>query len=245
MASENSVRNNKKEYEHGGHRKRMRARLLDKGGANLTEVELLEMLLYYAIPMKDTRKQAEALLDKFGSLEAVLDADRKTLSEISGLKDGAEVLFSLLRETVIRYNGMRTEPSLMEEERLKKYLIELYKGVPVETVYAFYFASDGKLVGKQIIFRGGLSSVRFSLRTITEGVLSAGGHYVVLAHNHPSDRLVPSQDDILTTKRIASHLAANEVELMEHYIVGSDDCIGMFSVEKRKNPYECLSELGL
>lgn len=240
MAFEKSAKNNKKVYEHGGHRKRMRTRLLQKGSANLTEAEILEMLLYYVVPRTDTRKQAEELIEKFGSLEAVLNADLKSISEISGLKEGAEVLFSLLRETVMRYNGMRTEPSLMEDERLKKYLIELYKGVPVETVYALYFAPDGKLAGKQIIFRGGISSVRFSLRTITEGVLAAGGHYVVLAHNHPSDRLVPSQDDILTTKRIASHLAANEVELVEHYIVGNDDCIGMFSIDKPNDPYSKL-----
>jgi len=233
MSSVNSAQNNKK-HEHGGHRKRMRARLLEKGGANLTEAELIEMFLYYVIPMKDTRKQAEALLERFGSFEAVLDADPKSLSEITGYKEGSEVLFALMRETVMRYNKMRTEPSLLEDERLKKYLIELYKGVTAETVYALYFATDGSLLDKQIVFRGGISSVRFSLRTITEGVIAAGGHYVVLAHNHPSDRLVPSNDDILTTNRIASHLAANEMELVEHYIVGTDDCIGMFSIDKHR-----------
>ncbi len=230
-------------HNHGGHRKRMRARLLEKGSANLTEAEILEMLLFYILPRVDTRKQAEALIDKFGSLEAVLNADPKQITELSGLKDGAEVLFALLRETVMRANKMRTVPSLLEDERLKKYLIELYKGVTAETVYALYFAADGTLIDKQIIFRGGLSSVRFSLRTITEGVIAAGGHYVVLAHNHPSDRLIPSADDILTTNRISAHLAANEVELVEHYIVGSDDCIGMFSIEKKKDPYSKLKDM--
>lgn len=214
--------------DHSGHRKRMRTALLEKGGEKFTDAEVLEMLLYYIIPRIDTRKYAEALIEKFGSLEAVLNADSNELSKIPGAKDGAEVLFTLIREATFRTKGLRTEPSLMETERIRQYLIELFKGIPVETVYALYFSSDGSLLGKQIIFRGNLGSVRFSLRTITEGVISCGGHYVVLAHNHPSDRLVPSTEDILTTKRISAHLLANGIELANHYIVGQDDCVPMF-----------------
>ena len=116
---------------------------------------------------------------------------------------------------------------------MKKYIPSLDKEISVETVFAMYFAKSGNLVGKEVIFRGDISSARFSLRAITEGVIRAGGTGVVLVHNHPSDILVPSDDDIISTKRIAAHLAANDIELIEHYIVGKTDAVGFFADMKR------------
>ena len=66
-------------------------------------------------------------------------------------------------------------------------------------------------------------------RTVTEGVIRSGGNAVILAHNHPSNVLVPSGDDIISTKHIAVHLAANDIDLIEHYIVGKTDCVGFFA----------------
>lgn len=80
-----------------------------------------------------------------------------------------------------------------------------------------------------MIFHGNVNSARFSLRKVTEGVIRVGGKAVILAHNHPSGNLTPSQDDIISTKRIAAHLMANEIELIEHYIVSGDNAIGILN----------------
>lgn len=216
-------------HNHHGHRQRMKSNLLKNGSAGLDELDLLEMLLYYAVPRIDTRDIAKELLSKFGSMEGILDAEQGKIAETVGLKDGAEVLFALLREVLSRYGGTKSQASILEPEKMKKYLVDIYKGITAETVYALYFAKSGELVGKQLVFRGGVSSARFSLRTVTEGVIRSGGCSVVLAHNHPSDVLVPSADDILSTNRIAAHLAANDIELIEHYIVGSNDAVGFFA----------------
>ena len=96
-------------------------------------------------------------------------------------------------------------------------------------VYALYYNLSGAFVGKQMVFSGDISSARFSLRTITEGVIRAGGKTVILAHNHPSKSIVPSEDDILSTKRIAAHLNANEIDLVEHYIIGGEKCVGILA----------------
>ncbi len=224
-----SDKTKEQKYPHEGHRKRMRDRFLDSG-SEMTDTDIVEMLLYYAVPRADTRRMAQSLVDTFGSLEGIIAADAGEVSKISGLKDNAEHLFALLRETVRRSGVRSASTSILEPEKLKNYLLRLYKGASAETVYALYFKPDGELAGKQLIFRGDMSSARFSLRTITEGVIRAGGNSVVLAHNHPSGSLVPSGDDMLTTKRIAAHLAANDITLIEHYIVGLDDCVGILKV---------------
>ncbi|MBR2901124.1 MAG: JAB domain-containing protein [Clostridia bacterium] len=226
-SSDKKFKENK--YPHQGHRQRMRMRF-ENEHETMTDVDIVEMLLYYAVPRADTRKQAQALVDVFGSLEGIIAADFGEISKISGLKDSAETLFSLLREAIKRSGVKSASHSVLEPEKLKKYLVGLYKGASAETVYALYFSADGELVGKQLVFRGDVSSARFSLRTITEGVIRAGGNSVVLAHNHPSGSLVPSGDDLITTKRIAAHLAANDITLIEHYIVGNDDCAGILKV---------------
>ena len=218
---------------HEGHRKRMKSALLENGAGGLNELDLLEMLLFYAVPRADTRATAKSLLDKFGSIEAILNADQGAISSVGNLKGNAEVLFILLRELFLRYGGTQSEPSFLEPNKMKRFLVDFYKEISVETVFAMYFAKSGNLVGKEVIFRGDISSARFSLRAITEGVIRAGGTGVVLVHNHPSDILVPSDDDIISTKRIAAHLAANDIELIEHYIVGKTDAVGFFADMKR------------
>ena len=230
MGSQKPVSPKRKQAPHSGHRKRKKDFVLHKGAHKLDDTELLEMLLYYALPRVDTKPHAEKLLEKFGSLEGVLSANKGEISQIDGLRDGAEVLFALLQETFARIGGKRTEPSLLEPKRLKEYLVGLYLDMPIEAVYALYFTKEGKLVGKQLVFRGKVNSVRFSLRTITEGIIQSGGYYVVLAHNHPSGSVVPSTDDIITTKRIAAHLSANDIELYEHFIVAGEQCEGILRV---------------
>ena len=215
--------------DHSGHRKRMKNTLVKKGASVMSDVELLEMLLYYAVSRADTRPTAEAMIERFGSLESVIAADVGDIKEFSGLKENAEVLFTLLRELITRVNPDDAAPDLADREGIKKYLIRLYRPFEVEVVYALYYNLSGAFVGKQMVFSGDISSARFSLRTITEGVIRAGGKTVILAHNHPSKSIVPSEDDILSTKRIAAHLNANEIDLVEHYIIGGEKCVGILA----------------
>lgn len=217
-------------HNHGGHRERMKASVLTNGADGLKEIELLEMLLYYVVPRVDTKPIAMELIEKFGSVEGILNAEQGEISKITGLKDNAEVLFILLRQLVKRCGSTKSQPSILEPERMKKYLVDIYKEISVETVYAFYFSRNGILLGQENIFRGKVNSAKFSLRLITEGAIKFGGTGVVLAHNHPSNTLVPSMDDILSTKRMATHLLANDIELLAHYIVGKDDAVCFYGI---------------
>lgn len=218
-------------HGHGGHRERMKSALLKNGAEKLEDLHLLEMLLFYVVPRVDTRDTAQQLLDKFGSLNGVLGASKGEISKIKGLKDNAEVLFVLLRELLERCDMEKEKPILLGSEKLEKYLINLYRNVTEETVYALYFSSNGSFAGHQMICHGGVYSVKFSLRVITEGVIRAGGNSVILAHNHPSGKLIPSQDDIISTKQIATHLAANEITLAAHYLIGDNEAVAFYRYE--------------
>ena len=222
---------NRNSEDHSGHRRRKRQALLSSGAGSMTDVDILEMLLYYAVQRADTRPIAQGLLERFGSLQAVLSGDIKEIVKITGLKDNAAVLFTLFKEVNKRLNPSNAPLDLLDHQKVKRFLIDLYKDSDIESVYALYFDGGGTMVGKQIVFRGNVGSVRFSLRTITEGVIKCGGTSVVLAHNHPSGILVPSNDDILTTNHIAAHLNANDINFIEHYIVGKDDCVGILSMK--------------
>ncbi len=213
---------------HGDHRKRMRARVLKDGCESLTDCELLEMLLYYAVAQANTTPMAEELLGKYGSIGDVLEMKPGEVSKISGLKDMAEVLFALLREANARSNGS-VKNLLSNRERLEKFLINLFKGAGPETVFALFFSPTGELIERNLIHRGNINSAQFKLRTLTEVALRVGATMMVLAHNHPSGMLIPSTDDIVSTNRMAIHLSANGIELIDHFLVNDDECVGILN----------------
>lgn len=212
-----------------GHRARLKSKLLENGASSMTEAELLEIILFYVVPRRDCRVLAEQMLAKYATIEALCEADPDELEKLDYIKGNAVVLLKVLGEILRRNTVINGDASLLEENRLKEYLIDLFKGKEKETVYALYFDRSGSYIGRQVIFRGSISKTQFSLRAVTEGIIRVGGKSVVLAHNHPSNLLIPSGDDIISTRRIAAHLAANEIELLDHYIVGENDAVSILN----------------
>lgn len=212
-----------------GHRQRQRMKVLKSGAFVLTDRELLEMLLYYVMPRVDTVQTAKELLAKFGSVKGILDAGGEEIRSVRGLKENAEVFFMLLRQVSLRDTGAKGVGDFRKPETAAEYLFRAYSDIRQETVCAISLDEDGAMLDSGFIFRGDVNSARFSLRTVTEGVLRNRGRGVIIAHNHPSGCVIPSGDDINTTERIATHLAANDITLVEHYIIGFGECCGIIS----------------
>ena len=225
-----------------GHRQRRRRSVLKYGAFVLTDNELLEMLLYYVMPRVDTAKTAKTLLSKFGSIKGILDADGEDIKRVSGLKENAEVFFMLLRQVSLRDTGAKGVGDFRKPETAAEYLFRLYAGIKRETVCAMYLDEDGGMLDSSFVFRGDVNSARFSLRAVTEGVLRNRGRGVIIAHNHPSGSIIPSGDDLDTTRRIATHLAANDITLVEHYVIGFGECAGILSMRIIKDEFASLAD---
>lgn len=219
-----------------GHRMRRRRKVLEHGAFGLTDSELLEMLLYYVMPRVDTAETAKALLARFGSIKGILDSDGEDIKKVRGLKENAEVFFMLLRQVSLRDIGAKGVGDFRRPETAAEYLFRLYAGIRKETVCAICLDEDGGMLDSSFVYRGDVNSARFSLRAVTEGVLRNRGRGVIIAHNHPSGSVIPSGDDINTTQRIAAHLAANDITLVEHYVIGFGECCGILSTKIYKSP---------
>ncbi len=210
-----------------GHRARQRKKLTDLGAERLSDKEILEMLLYYALPRVDTKPIANTLLDRFGSIENIINADPAQITDISGIKDNVCVFFALLKQVVERTSTPVERGNFFDSDTVSSYLKSLFFGADRELVYALFIDENGNLLDKQLIFSGNVSSAKLSLRPVTEGAIRTGGNNVIIAHNHPSGSSVPSSDDIYTTNAIGAHLSANEINLVEHYIVTSTKITGI------------------
>ena len=224
---------------HKGHRERLKARFLETGLDSFTDVQALELLLFYAIPQKDTNPIAHALLDRFGSLSQVLDAPLEALKKVPGISDHSASLLRLVTELARFYqvdSAQRTEV-LTSLDACGRYLVPRFFGRKVETVFLLCLDAKCKVLCCREIGEGSVNAASISVRKVVEAALSANATSVVLAHNHPSGVALPSADDVQTTRRIAAALSAVEVKLIDHIVVAEGDFISMAQSGYRFDEY--------
>lgn len=225
---------------HDGHRQRMKTRFLEEGLDSFSEVQVLELLLFYCISRKDTNPIAHALLDRFGTLSQVLDASAEDLQKVPGMGESSAVLLKLVMETgryymVNRETNVKILPTM---ESCAKYLLPFFYGRKVETVFLLCLDAKCKVLCCREIGEGSVNSAGISVRKVVETALSMNATTAVLAHNHPSGLAIPSKEDVQTTRRIAMALQAVEITLADHIIVADGDYVSMASSNPRFN--QCL-----
>ncbi len=214
---------------HQGHRQRLKERFRAEGLDNFSDVQVLELLLFYAIPQRDTNPIAHALLDHFGSLSQVMHASVEELEKVSGIKDNAATLIKLVTE-VVRYSGvdeMMHMKILSTIEECGEYLKSFLCHRRNETVFLLCLDAKCKVLCCKEIGEGSINSANVPIRRIVETALGANASSVVLAHNHPSGIAVPSAEDIQTTMRLARALSTVEIALVDHIIVADDDYVSL------------------
>ena len=224
---------------HKGHRERLKARFLETVLDSFTDLQALELLLFYAIPQKDTNPIAHALLDRFGSLSQVLDAPLEALKKVPGISDHSASLLRLVTELARFYqvdSAQRTEV-LTSLDACGRYLVPWFFGRKVETVFLLCLDAKCKVLCCREIGEGSVNAASISVRKVVEAALSANATTVVLAHNHPSGVALPSADDVQTTRRIAAALSAVEVKLIDHIVVAEGDFISMAQSGYRFDEY--------
>ena len=212
---------------HDGHREKMRQRFLTAGLDSFEDHEVLELLLYYAIPRRDTNPIAHALIERYGSLQAVLTAPAEDLKKVPGVGDTAAVLLKLVPQAYqkARLESVKNEKILDSVDRVSAYLLELFADERNEVVYQLCLDRKGKLLACKRLAEGGISATMLNIRTVVENAVLTGASAVILSHNHPSGLALPSQDDYATTTKIQQALRAIDVPLADHIIVADGDCV--------------------
>ena len=214
---------------HAGHRERLKNRFLETGLDSFHAVNTLELILFFAVPRKDTNPIAHRLLDHFGSLAGVLDAPVEELMKIDGITKNAAVLLHLFPQTARQYEISRTADLkiLDTTDKAGRYLLPRYTGERSEVVYLLCLDAKCRVLDCRLLFRGGFSSAAASVRKIIETALAVNAYAVILSHNHTSGIAQPSMEDEQTTRALEQALHAVDILLVDHIIVADGDYFSM------------------
>lgn len=214
---------------HSGHRQRLKGQFLEHGLDPIHDVNVLELLLFYAIPRQDTNAIAHRLLDAFGSIGRVFDASVRDLMEKGGLSESAATLIKLVpavsRRAMLSRSNLGT--ILDTTQKCGSYMAPYFYGEQKETVYLLGMDSKCKTLDCVKIADGGINEASFSTRTVVEQALRLKATMVIIAHNHTSGVAVPSKKDVETTMQLAQALDMVGVMLVDHIVFAGEDFVSM------------------
>ena len=188
------------DVDHRQHRQRLKERFLQEGLDSFDPVNILELMLFYAIPQGDTNPTAHRLLDTFGSLSGVMNASVENLCQVKGVGQHAATLIKLFAAVVRPYldDANRGGVVLQSTDEICRYLLPKFAGRTVETFYLVCL--DGR---RRVNYCG----------------------FVIMAHNHPSGFALPSRADIDTTREVIRALGPLSVSVVDHIVVSGEDCV--------------------
>lgn len=214
-------------HDHGGHRDRMREKYLKYGLDVFEPHEVLEIMLFYAIPRVDTNALAHRLIEKFGSLSAVLDADVNQLMD-AGLTKNAAVFLNMLPEFSRVYNENKTSKrKVLTRDMLGEYFQNKFIGRKDEYIIALFLDAKGRELSCTVVSTGSFSSATVPFEKIINMALACKAKAVAIAHNHPSGSVLPSEKDIDITFLLSEKLETMGIKLLDHIIIAGDEYLSV------------------
>lgn len=208
---------------HKSHRERVREKFKNSGFDGWCGHEILEFLLFYTIPRADTNPIAHRLIDRFGSLSGVLDADVGALLKVEGIGLNTACFLSALGRLPAEYMRSKWEfdkTPLSDSTAAGRYCSDYIGSESEEVLAVICMDAKNQVKSKRIISRGSSDKVEVSIRKIVEAAFDSKVNYIVLCHNHPSGSAHPSQQDIDMTNEVAAALRPLDIELCDHIVVG-------------------------
>ena len=205
-----------------GHRSRLRQRLFDGGPKALLDHELVEYLLALAIPRRDTKTQAKALIVRYGGIGPLLEARPEVLRK-EGLSDGVIGALLIARATALRLLEARIEcrPVLSSWDALGDYLQAAMAHSPVEEVRVLFLNARNMLLANEAMWRGSVDEASVHVREVISRAIALGATAIIIVHNHPSGDPSPSQQDIRLTRDLIEAGRHMKVTVHDHVIIGS------------------------
>ncbi|MBS7297992.1 MAG: DNA repair protein RadC [Eubacteriales bacterium] len=209
---------------HAGHRNRLKRKLLNMDSENFEPHEALEILLFYALPQKNTNPIAHELLQKFGSLSGVLEADLSDLIKVNGIKEHSATLIKLQLAMFRMYMQDKYEIKNMKitPDNAGDYIKRLFLGYNHEVLFAIMLDADFSLISTEKITEGTNNGTGIYSREIMSKALETNASNIILAHNHPNGLLIPSAADLNATRVIENGLSFINVRLVDHVIVANN-----------------------
>lgn len=216
--------------EHTGHRERMKQKLMQIGLENFQEHEMLEILLFFGIPYKDTNIMAHKLINKFGSFAGVLDASVEDLTEIKGMTKNAAILLHILPSFFREYKKSKTcaKNPIIDIDDILPLLEANLQYREMETFFVICLNAKQRIIAIVETGIAELSSVLISSRAVVEIALRYKATSIIVAHNHPSGHVFPSDSDISLTVELKHMLKSIDVELVDHIIIADDFAYSFF-----------------
>ena len=212
---------------HDGHRDRMRERFFQHGLETFNEIEALEMLLYYAVPRKDTNPLAHALLEHFGSLDFVLSATEEELCEVPGISKRTAALLMMVPQMARLSEEIRANKivEIANSREAIQYLIPRFRYERDEMIVLLCLDSQNRITHTETVYRGTVNAVSFNVRRVVEIALKRKAVSVIVAHNHPDGPARQSREDDTATQQLYQALLAVGIKLYDHVIIAGDDYV--------------------
>jgi DNA repair protein RadC len=212
-----------------GHRNRMRARLLNAGPDALADHEMLEMLLFLALPRRDTKPIARELLTRFGGFAPVVTASPSELRSVEGLGDAGIAALKLAHAAASRLlrGELAVKPVINSWDALTGYLRAAFGHEKTEQFHVLFLDGRSRLIADEIMGRGTINHAPVYPREIARRALELHATSVIMAHNHPSGSTDVSRDDVSMTQDVRRALQPLSIGLYDHLIVTRDSCVSM------------------
>lgn len=211
--------------EHNGHRTRIRERVNKEGLDNFQDYQVLEYLLSFVIPYKDTNPLAHKLIGKFGSFAGVLEADEQDLLNVSGVGEVSAHFLTKLLSVYHFYekNKVKNNITISRPEEAVNYVRPFLKGKLIEEMYLICLTPSSKIVNIEKITEGTSTEADVSIRLISDKMSRTKVSNIIIAHNHPKGSPMASDEDNRFTKALVASLAINGSHLLDHIIIGDSN----------------------
>ena len=222
---------------HDEHRMRVRADFFRNGiDENTPPHKVMELLAFFGIPRKDTNEMAHVLINRFGSVSAVLDASPEQLMSVPGVGEHSAAFFHMLPQLFKIYTlEKKRHPKIFGSmEEVGEFLVDKYMNIDEEVFALTSLSKRGKLLSFDILERGDIDSVGVSIRKLVKKAIDKNSGCIVISHNHPGGIALPSSEDLVITEQVSQAVNAVGIPLLDHFIITDDDYVSLAQSPKYK-----------
>lgn len=226
---EKKTKTTKKVSIHAGHRERLKNKFLQNDLDLFEDHEVLELLLFYPIPRRDTNPLAHELMNHFGSIHAVMDAPFSSLMKVHGVGKEVACYLKFILSFVRLYMESKNSAKLAfkTREELNDHLLLKFIGRSDEVTAILLLNPRGEIVYEGIVSKGGNNNTQINARRLSELIISHKASAIVFGHNHPNGLALPSKQDIETTKKLAVIFNSLNVKFIDHIIIAENDYVSL------------------